>query len=151
VVLSRPKDIQRPAGVQARAVSGPESRARPSRLCLRLWTTYMPRSVIFSVRRSWTMWLRAWWMRPGINLADSWVFLAIAMALATLDISKATDEGGNPITPKEEHTTGVIRSACTFYKGVVSGSCATNSYPKPFPCSIRPRSIKAEALIRSLD
>ncbi|EIN03788.1 cytochrome P450 [Punctularia strigosozonata HHB-11173 SS5] len=70
---------------------------------------------------------------PGINLADSWVFLAVAMSLATLSISPATDADGNAIIPKEEHTTGVI------------------SYPKPFPCSIKPRSSKAEALVRALD
>jgi hypothetical protein len=53
-------------------------------------------------------------MRRGIDIADLWVFLVIAMALATLDISKATDGGGNPITQKEEHTTGVIRSGPKF-------------------------------------
>lgn len=46
---------------------------------------------------------------PGAGFADSWVFLAIATILATLDVAKARDEDGNVVEPVEEYTTGVIR------------------------------------------
>ncbi len=36
---------------------------------------------------------------PGKSLADSFVWLAIATSLATVDISRALDDAGNEITP----------------------------------------------------
>lgn len=41
---------------------------------------------------------------PGINLADATAWLEIALALATLSISKAVDENGNEITPDYKYT-----------------------------------------------
>jgi hypothetical protein len=68
-------------------------------------------------------------MCPGINLVDLQVFSAIVIVLATYNGSKAMDGGGNTITPKEEHTTDVIRSK-----------------PK-FPCPSTPESFSTSLLV----
>ncbi|TDL20089.1 cytochrome P450 [Rickenella mellea] len=70
---------------------------------------------------------------PGKELADSSVFLGIAMSLAAFNITKARDERGVEIIPECEFTTGII------------------SHPKPFRCTITPRSDKVAALVRSAD
>ncbi|KDQ54081.1 hypothetical protein JAAARDRAFT_196846 [Jaapia argillacea MUCL 33604] len=67
----------------------------------------------------------------GLKLADASVFLSCAMTLAVYDISKAIDVNGSPICP------------------IVDFTDATVSHPKPFKYTIKPRSAKAEALIRS--
>ena len=46
---------------------------------------------------------------PGKMLADNTLFIAIAMMLATLDISKAKDESGREIEPDCIYTPGVVR------------------------------------------
>ncbi|RDX44589.1 CyP450 monooxygenase [Lentinus brumalis] len=66
---------------------------------------------------------------PGRHFAEASLFIMISSILHTLNIDQATDEHGNPITPKAEMTYGVI------------------SYPKDFPCSIKPRSAQAQTLI----
>ncbi|EIN09519.1 cytochrome P450 [Punctularia strigosozonata HHB-11173 SS5] len=70
---------------------------------------------------------------PGQALGDSSVFLACAMSLAAFDISKSVDDTGRVLEPVVEHTSGII------------------SHPKPFPCTIKPRSAKIEVLIRAVD
>ncbi|KAG2077741.1 cytochrome P450 [Suillus decipiens] len=65
---------------------------------------------------------------PGIHLAEASAWLSIAMSLAVFDISKVV-ENGVEITPEVDPLTGTI------------------SHPKPFKCSIKPRSSKAIALI----
>ncbi|TDL20092.1 cytochrome P450 oxidoreductase OrdA-like protein, partial [Rickenella mellea] len=70
---------------------------------------------------------------PGKELADSSIFLGIAMSLAAFNITKARDEHGVEIDPGCEFTSGVI------------------SHPKPFRCNIMPRSEKAAALVRLVD
>ncbi|TDL26569.1 cytochrome P450 [Rickenella mellea] len=70
---------------------------------------------------------------PGKELADSSIFLGIAMSLAAFNIIKARDEHGVEIKPGCEFTSGII------------------SHPKPFRCNIVPRSEKAAALVRSVD
>ncbi|TFY79433.1 hypothetical protein EWM64_g4581 [Hericium alpestre] len=69
---------------------------------------------------------------PGLLFADSSLFLTCAMVLSMFNISKAT-ENGVPITPKQEYVDGLI------------------SHPKPFNCSIKPRSDQAVAIIKSID
>ncbi len=54
------------------------------------------------------------------------------MTLAAFNITKAKDASGNDIDAKSEWLPGLI------------------SRPKEFVCSIKPRSEKAEALIRSV-
>jgi len=66
---------------------------------------------------------------PGLQLADSSVFISCAMSLAVFDISKCV-ENGVVIEPVNERTTGTI------------------SHPKPFRCSIVPRSERAVSLIQ---
>ncbi|KAG1773897.1 cytochrome P450 [Suillus occidentalis] len=65
---------------------------------------------------------------PGIYLAEASVWLSVAMSLAVFNISKAV-ENGIEITPEIDPLSGTI------------------SHPKPFKCSIKPRSAKATALI----
>ncbi|KAL1743914.1 cytochrome P450 [Schizophyllum fasciatum] len=64
---------------------------------------------------------------PGSNLADASVFIAAAMALAVFDVSPAAGDGAPPVL---EETAGTI------------------SHPKPYRCTIRPRSERAVALIQ---
>ncbi|KAG2070224.1 cytochrome P450 [Suillus decipiens] len=66
---------------------------------------------------------------PGLHLADASVWISAAMSLAVFDISKVI-ENGVLITPEVDPTSGTI------------------SHPKPFKCSIKPRSEEAIALIQ---
>ncbi|KAG0702324.1 cytochrome P450 [Suillus ampliporus] len=65
----------------------------------------------------------------GLLLADASVWMSTVMSLAVFNISKAV-ENGVEITPEIDHSSGTI------------------SHPKPFKCSIKPRSTKAIALIQ---
>ncbi|KAG2033225.1 cytochrome P450 [Suillus americanus] len=65
---------------------------------------------------------------PGIHLADASIWISTAMSLAVFDISKVV-ENGVEITPDVEPSPGTI------------------SHPKPFKCSIKPRSATALGLI----
>lgn len=51
------------------------------------------------------------------------------MAMAVFDITPAKDEQGRKILPEPKQLPGII------------------SHPKPYKCTIRPRSEKAESLI----
>ncbi|KAG2356980.1 cytochrome P450 [Suillus spraguei] len=66
---------------------------------------------------------------PGLHLADASVWMSVAMSLAVFDISKVV-ENGVEITPEVDPSSGTI------------------SHPKPFKCSIKPRSAKSLALIQ---
>ncbi|KAG2077746.1 cytochrome P450 [Suillus decipiens] len=66
---------------------------------------------------------------PGLHLADASVWMSVAMSLAVFDISKVV-ENGVEITPEIDPSSGTI------------------SHPKPFKCSIKPRSAKSLALIQ---
>ncbi|VDC05155.1 unnamed protein product [Peniophora sp. CBMAI 1063] len=66
---------------------------------------------------------------PGINLADATAWLEIALSLAVLTVSKAVDENGNAITPEYKYTEENV------------------THPVSFPCSIKARDARAEALI----
>jgi len=69
----------------------------------------------------------------GVHFADSILYIAIVYMLATFDISKAKDETGKEIEPRISFTAGLV------------------NHIDPFPCSIRPRSPQAAALIRGDD
>ncbi|KAJ3485032.1 hypothetical protein NLI96_g5229 [Meripilus lineatus] len=69
---------------------------------------------------------------PGMNLADTSVFISCAMSLAVFDIRKPV-ENGRVIEP---------------VYGALSG---TVSHPLPFQCDIKPRGAKAEALVLSAE
>jgi cytochrome P450 len=66
---------------------------------------------------------------PGMHLADASLYISVAMSVAVFDISKVV-ENGVEITPEVDPTSGTI------------------SHPKPFKCSIKPRSAKALELIQ---
>jgi len=70
--------------------------------------------------------------------------------IATMDIGKAMDENGNVITPPLEFTTGFVRFVSSFFslKKDVLFISLSKSHPKPFKCSIRPRSEQAVMLIQ---
>ncbi|KAE9386329.1 cytochrome P450, partial [Gymnopus androsaceus JB14] len=68
----------------------------------------------------------------GRYMADNTVWLTIASVLATLSFGKLKDKQGNEILVYEEYTNYFLRSS---------------SYPKPFQCSITPRTPHAEKLI----
>lgn len=70
---------------------------------------------------------------PGRELSDANIFLAVVMSLATLNIRKATDGQGNVIEPSVRFTAGKI------------------SHLEEFRCNIKPRSAKAEQLIRAVE
>ncbi|KAF9459489.1 cytochrome P450 [Collybia nuda] len=70
---------------------------------------------------------------PGRYLADTSIWIAIVSILATLDITKVVDVDGKEITPKVSFTTGV--------------TC----HPRPYKCTIRPRSEAARLLIEQAD
>ncbi|KPM43144.1 O-methylsterigmatocystin oxidoreductase [Neonectria ditissima] len=68
---------------------------------------------------------------PGRHLADDNLFLTIARLLATFDITRAVDDGGEEIDVKVELTPGLI------------------AHPTSFPYSIKPRSAGHVELIRA--
>lgn len=69
---------------------------------------------------------------PGRFMAYESMWIAIASVLATFNFNKAKDEYGNPITPPEAYVEGFL------------------CYPKPFACSITPRSQEHRALIEAV-
>ncbi|KAG1781057.1 cytochrome P450 [Suillus placidus] len=75
---------------------------------------------------------------PGLHLADASVWISTAMSLAVFDISKVVEKGVE-ITPEVDPTSGTISAGLARH---------TLSHPKPFKCSIKPRSAKAVALIQ---
>ncbi|PPQ79328.1 hypothetical protein CVT25_002558 [Psilocybe cyanescens] len=64
-------------------------------------------------------------------MAFSSVWIAIASLVAVFDITKAVDKHGKVIEPSHEYSPTLIR------------------IPKPFKCSMNPRSLEAEKLIRA--
>ncbi|KAH6910660.1 cytochrome P450 [Coprinopsis sp. MPI-PUGE-AT-0042] len=66
---------------------------------------------------------------PGRVLADSSIFISVAMVLAVFNVGKAVADDGTVIEPIVGQTSGTI------------------SHPLPFQCSIKPRNSKALQLI----
>ena len=88
---------------------------------------------------------------PGKELADSSLFLQIAMTTATFNIRRARDKVGNEIIPINECLPGIIRYI-SFYHPVkhLLKYFAGYSHPKPFEHVITPRDERAVILIRSV-
>jgi len=85
-------------------------------------------------------------------MAFSAIWITVASLISVFDIKKATDENGNVIEPTHEYISGLVMCvsifpACFSYLGNFFSSTRT---PKPYKCSIKPRSKEAEALIRSV-
>ncbi|KAF7324964.1 Cytochrome P450 [Mycena kentingensis (nom. inval.)] len=70
---------------------------------------------------------------PGVNLVESSVWILIATCMATLDISKAKDQFGNPVEPKIDFNNSVFR------------------IPDNFDCDIRPRSEQTIRALRNIE
>lgn len=70
---------------------------------------------------------------PGRYMAFSAVWIAIASLIYVFDFEKAVDEDGNIIEPSHEYISALV------------------VMPKPYKCSIKPRSKAAETLILSAD
>ncbi|KIK66008.1 hypothetical protein GYMLUDRAFT_218798 [Collybiopsis luxurians FD-317 M1] len=66
---------------------------------------------------------------PGRYMADNTIWLTIASVLATLNLSNAKDEKGNEVDISKQYTHGFLR------------------HPKPFHCSVVPRSPYATELV----
>jgi len=66
---------------------------------------------------------------PGINFAESSMFIAIATALATCNITNAVDEHGNLVPADVAYGTGTI------------------SHPPQFTCTIQPRNKNSTDLL----
>ncbi|KIM73756.1 hypothetical protein PILCRDRAFT_828807, partial [Piloderma croceum F 1598] len=67
---------------------------------------------------------------PGKDLADDSIYIIAATILATLNVQKARDPHGKPITPPGHYRKGLL------------------SHPEPFECAITPRSPEAVAILR---
>ncbi|KAI0076598.1 cytochrome P450 [Panus rudis PR-1116 ss-1] len=67
---------------------------------------------------------------PGRHFAMNSFWINVVTILAAFEISRAVDENGKEIVPKEEYEPGLLM------------------YPKPFRCRIRPRSAEYERMIR---
>lgn len=80
-----------------------------------------PRTLVFGFGRR---------ICPGMHLGTSLLWIIIASILNCFDIAKARDEAGVEIEPTYEGSSGLV------------------SYPKPFKCSISPRSSEVEDLIK---
>ncbi|KAI0347291.1 cytochrome P450 [Trametopsis cervina] len=69
---------------------------------------------------------------PGMHFAEASLFMACVRLLAVFDVGKKV-VGGKVVEPRVEYTSEAV------------------SHPKPFSFAIRPRSVRAEALIREVD
>lgn len=69
------------------------------------------------------------------------------MSLAVFDISKVV-ENGVEITPEIDPSSGTIRYVTLVIVCCVGLDDRALSHPKPFKCSIKPRSAKSLALIQ---
>ncbi|KIM89841.1 hypothetical protein PILCRDRAFT_812637 [Piloderma croceum F 1598] len=67
---------------------------------------------------------------PGKELVEDSLYITIVSILATLNVQKAKDAQGEPITPPGRNRKGLV------------------SHPEPFKCAITPRSPEAVAMIR---
>ena len=84
------------------------------------------------------------------------MFITVAMTVAAFNILKAKDESGREIEPVHEFTPGLIRYSRSILLPfqlllnhmVIDPSNV--SHPKPFQCTITPRSERAKVLIRSV-
>lgn len=94
---------------------------------------------------------------PGSTLADAAVFVFAAMSLTVFDISHgAAGEGLGKMSLDElkanvSFVSGIVRSVHTYASPNRGWLMHHPSSPKPFDCVVKPRSAKAEALIRAVN
>jgi hypothetical protein len=85
---------------------------------------------------------------PGKAFAESSIFLLMSNIVATMDLAKASDEAGNPITPNVEYEKSLVRyagQATPPFVGNVHELYARHLLP--FKCNLRYRSEKARSLV----
>ena len=84
-------------------------------------------------------------------MALSATWITVASIITAFDITMSKDASGNVITvdPNDEALVGTLR-----YEFVVLTDLAqthlTGSMPKPFTCTMKPRSKKLELMIRTM-
>jgi hypothetical protein len=90
------------------------------------------------------------WIRicPGRYLAELTIWYLIANITATFKISRAVDNAGEEIIPPFDIIPGLLRWVYFRLRGIFAYFISFDSRPKPFLCSISPRSEKAVSLIR---
>jgi len=85
---------------------------------------------------------------PGKAFAEANLWLVIANTIATMDLRKALDKDGNPITPTGEYHAGTIRyGRHRTIKALAFSNFPPRRHAKPFECSITYRSEKARQLV----
>lgn len=89
---------------------------------------------------------------PGKDFALQMMYIIVACVLTTFNIEPALDEEGNPQMPKAEFECLVARyvfsSTWTCMIVILIVSRCYFSDPKPFKCTIKPRSDEAVKLVR---
>ena len=89
---------------------------------------------------------------PGRHFALRTVYLVVASVLSAFDIEPTLDEDGNPKMPKAEFNSLLVRyvflASSTLAITVLSVTRHYVREPKPFKCTIRPRSEGAAKLVK---
>ena len=87
---------------------------------------------------------------PGKAFAESSMFLLMSNIIATMDLTKALDETGNPITPTVEFDKSAVRCIDFLRSRDDLLAVFTNLFARhiaPFKCNLRYRSEKARSLV----
>ena len=87
---------------------------------------------------------------PGKAFAESSMFLLMSNIVATMDLTKALDEAGNPITPSVEFNKSAIRYVDFVRRRDDLLVVFPNFFVRhvvPFKCNLRYRSEKARSLV----
>ena len=95
--------------------------------------------------------LSATFVGPGINIAQTSLWLACAMSLAVLDIRKSVDGFGNAVEPKILYSDGAVRRVFVLSSHIMLVTDVRFSHPPLFKCVIQPRSEKSAALVTSVE
>lgn len=87
---------------------------------------------------------------PGRHFAETGIWRMISNIIATLEISRSMDDEDKEPIPTLEVTSGFIRYVNSRYIGTreLIGYNVLTSHPKPFSCSIRPRSETITSLVQ---
>ena len=88
---------------------------------------------------------------PGLNVAQTSLWLACVMSLAVLDIGKYVDGFGNVVEPEIRYGDGAVRQVFVLSSRTVLVTNIWFSHPPPFKCTIKLRSEKSAALVASVE
>lgn len=89
---------------------------------------------------------------PGRYMALDSVWLTIARALAVFHIGRVVGPDGREVVPGEEYNRGFLWYVFVprWFREADTACFAFDSHPKPFSCTIKPRSKGHEALLMEL-